>query len=197
MKTSRSDRARALFDVYTRDLSREDLQRLFTHDTRDAYRFFARGLDEDQFAALPLVEAAAAARPPDLRRLHAEAAAGAAGAVRRRAVRRAARASSSCFADSPPIEMPFGLPFIQVAVLAPSLGRRHLRAAPQPASSSICWCCWKSPTGCRSRGSSRSRARSSWRCCRAGTYRAATSRSAASRGRPTPSAGISTTCCRS
>jgi len=28
----------------------EDLQRLFTRDTRDAYRFFTRGLDEDQLA---------------------------------------------------------------------------------------------------------------------------------------------------
>ena len=31
----------------------EDLQRLFTHDTRDAYKFFSRGLDEDQVARLP------------------------------------------------------------------------------------------------------------------------------------------------
>ena len=42
------------FDAWTRDIARdvtaEDLQRLFTHDTRDAYRFFTRGLDEDQLA---------------------------------------------------------------------------------------------------------------------------------------------------
>jgi phosphoserine phosphatase RsbU/P len=44
---------RTLIDTYTRDFSAEDLQRLFTHDTVDAYRFFARGLDEEQFAALP------------------------------------------------------------------------------------------------------------------------------------------------
>lgn len=31
----------------------EDLQRLFTHDTREAYRFFSRGLDEDQLAREP------------------------------------------------------------------------------------------------------------------------------------------------
>ena len=53
MKTSGADRARQLFDTYTRDLSAEDLQRLFTHDTRDAYRFFSRGLDEEQLARLP------------------------------------------------------------------------------------------------------------------------------------------------
>lgn len=47
-----SDRARALFDTYTRDMSGEDLQRLFTHDTRDAYNFFRRGVDEDKYAGL-------------------------------------------------------------------------------------------------------------------------------------------------
>ncbi len=44
---------REWFHTYTRDLSREDLERLFTHDTRDAYDFFARGLDEEELAALP------------------------------------------------------------------------------------------------------------------------------------------------
>jgi len=45
------------FDAWTRDIARdvtaEDLQRLLTHDTRDAYRFFSRGLDEDQLAKEP------------------------------------------------------------------------------------------------------------------------------------------------
>ena len=45
------------FDAWTRDITRdvtaEDLQRLFTHDTREAYRFFTRGLDEDQLAREP------------------------------------------------------------------------------------------------------------------------------------------------
>src|SRR6476469_3635698 len=45
------------FDAWTRDLARdvsaEDLERLFTHDTRDAYRFFTRGLDEDRLAREP------------------------------------------------------------------------------------------------------------------------------------------------
>jgi sigma-B regulation protein RsbU (phosphoserine phosphatase) len=53
LKGRRSDRAREIFDVYTRDVSPEDLQRLFTHDTPDAYRFFARGLDDDRYAGLP------------------------------------------------------------------------------------------------------------------------------------------------
>src|SRR5262245_12810404 len=45
------------FDAWTRDIARdvtaEDLQRLFTHDTWDAYRFFSRGLDEDRLAREP------------------------------------------------------------------------------------------------------------------------------------------------
>jgi phosphoserine phosphatase RsbU/P len=50
---SASDRAREWFDTYTRDFSREDFQRLFTHDTAEAYDFFARGIDEDRLAGLP------------------------------------------------------------------------------------------------------------------------------------------------
>src|SRR5215216_4485509 len=36
-----------------RDVSAEDLQRLFTHDTRDAYKFFTRGLDQDRLSREP------------------------------------------------------------------------------------------------------------------------------------------------
>jgi serine phosphatase RsbU (regulator of sigma subunit) len=53
VKPSPSDRAREWFDVYTRDLSSDDLQRLFTHDTREAYHFFARTTGEDLLAQLP------------------------------------------------------------------------------------------------------------------------------------------------
>ena len=53
MKQAAKDHARAIYDRYARDVSPEDLQRLFTHDTRDAYRFFTRGVDEDAFAQLP------------------------------------------------------------------------------------------------------------------------------------------------
>lgn len=45
-------------DAWTRDVARditaEDLQRLFTHETAEAYRFFARGLDEERIAREPL-----------------------------------------------------------------------------------------------------------------------------------------------
>jgi phosphoserine phosphatase RsbU/P len=48
-----SDRAREIYQRYAHDLSSEDLQRLFTHDTRDAYRFFTRGIDPEAIAHLP------------------------------------------------------------------------------------------------------------------------------------------------
>ena len=41
------------FDTYTRDLKAEDLQRLFTHDTREAYRLFARHIDSAALQRLP------------------------------------------------------------------------------------------------------------------------------------------------
>jgi hypothetical protein len=41
------------FQDYTRDFTTDDLHRLFTRDTRDAYRFFARHIDFRQFDALP------------------------------------------------------------------------------------------------------------------------------------------------
>ena len=39
--------------TYTRGLTSEDLQRLFTRDTIEAYRFFARGIDPAEIARLP------------------------------------------------------------------------------------------------------------------------------------------------
>jgi phosphoserine phosphatase RsbU/P len=53
VKHSTADRAREWFHVYTRDLSAEDLQRLFTHDTPWAYRFFARTAGDDDFGGVP------------------------------------------------------------------------------------------------------------------------------------------------
>jgi len=53
VKATGSERAREWFETYTRDLSREDLQRLFTHDARDAYRYFSIGIDDDKYAHLP------------------------------------------------------------------------------------------------------------------------------------------------
>ena len=75
------NRARALYDRYTRDLSSEDLQRLFTHDTWDAYRFFTRGLDEEAVEPAAVVAALGHPGAPDLHRVHAEAAAGTARAL--------------------------------------------------------------------------------------------------------------------
>lgn len=46
-------RAREFFDVYTKDLKPGDLQRLFTRDAREAYEFFARGVDRSQIEHLP------------------------------------------------------------------------------------------------------------------------------------------------
>lgn len=40
-------------ETYTRDLKAEDLQRLFTRDTRDAYRFFTRHVDLSALEGLP------------------------------------------------------------------------------------------------------------------------------------------------
>jgi sigma-B regulation protein RsbU (phosphoserine phosphatase) len=51
--TPRTRRARRFFDTYTKDLKSEDVQRLFTRDTREAYRFFAREIDRDALARLP------------------------------------------------------------------------------------------------------------------------------------------------
>jgi sigma-B regulation protein RsbU (phosphoserine phosphatase) len=51
-----SDRSRfqTFVDAYTRDLTADDFQRLFTRDARDAYKFFTRGLDQRALEQLPL-----------------------------------------------------------------------------------------------------------------------------------------------
>src|SRR5205085_525947 len=41
----KAQRAKDLFDVYTKGLKASDLQLLFTRDTREAYEFFSRGID--------------------------------------------------------------------------------------------------------------------------------------------------------
>ena len=61
MKIERTRRRfRDFVDTYTRDLTANDFQRLFTRDARDAYRFFARGLDADRLKHLPWHKRAAA-----------------------------------------------------------------------------------------------------------------------------------------
>jgi phosphoserine phosphatase RsbU/P len=41
------------FDTYTKDLKADDLQRLFTRDTKEAYRFLTRGHPTEALKALP------------------------------------------------------------------------------------------------------------------------------------------------
>jgi serine phosphatase RsbU (regulator of sigma subunit) len=110
------------FDAWTRDVARdvtaEDLQRLFTHDTRDAYRFFARGLDEERVA-----------REPPLRRLLLRARQlFMAFTLRLSPARRLLYLVSlaialvgviTLFRQWGRIDVPFGTPFFHVAVFAP------------------------------------------------------------------------------
>jgi hypothetical protein len=116
--SSTSDRARALFDTYTRDLSREDFQRLLTHDTFDAYRFFTRGTADDRYAGLPLWKSA----PLRVREFFV------AFTLRLPPARRALYIGSLAIAVTGlirlfrgvgSIEIPFGLPFFQIAVWTP------------------------------------------------------------------------------
>ena len=118
MKSSPSDRARDLFDTYTRDLSRDDFQRLFTDDTRDAYRYFTRGQDEDRYAGLPLWKSA----PLRLREFFI------AFTLRLSPARRALYVGAliialvgiiRLFRGFSSVDMPFGVPFMQVGVLMP------------------------------------------------------------------------------
>ena len=56
MATRRGTKGSADFDffqAYTKDLTSEDVQRLFTRDARDAYQFFTRHIDEKAFQGLP------------------------------------------------------------------------------------------------------------------------------------------------
>ena len=119
MKTSSADRAREWFDTYTRDLSAEDLQRLFTHDTRDAYRFFSRGLDEDRIAQLPwwkqlairtrqVFVAFTLKLPPARRALYLG------------SLAIALLGLIKLFRGFAVVDLPFGTPFFQIAVLVPS-----------------------------------------------------------------------------
>ena len=45
--------ARDFFDTYTKDFSKEDLGKLFTYETPEAYRFFARGINTAELDGLP------------------------------------------------------------------------------------------------------------------------------------------------
>jgi serine phosphatase RsbU (regulator of sigma subunit) len=118
MNHSSSDRARNLFHTYTRDFSREDLQRLFTHDTRDAYQFFTRGIDEDQFTGLPWWKHA----PLRVREIFL------AFTLKLTPARRALFVGAlvlalygllRLFRGFAEVQIPFGVPFIQVGLVMP------------------------------------------------------------------------------
>ena len=118
MKETAAARARQLFETYARDFSPEALQRLFTHDTPDAYRFFARGLDEDRYASLPwwqripmrireIFVAFTLKLPPARRALYIAALVVALFGI------------IKLFRGFGAVDMPLGVPFVQVAVLVP------------------------------------------------------------------------------
>src|SRR5688500_14265709 len=118
MKQTQSDRARAIYELYSRDISAEDLQRLFTHDTRDAYRFFSRGLDEDAVKLLPWWKQAGVR----VRQIFM------AFTLKLPAARRALYLTAlvvalfgvvRLFRGFAAVEVPFGLPFLQVALAMP------------------------------------------------------------------------------
>jgi sigma-B regulation protein RsbU (phosphoserine phosphatase) len=58
--TRRRSHASDFVEAYTSGLTPEDLHRLFTRDTRDAYRFFARNVDYAALEGLPWYRRAAA-----------------------------------------------------------------------------------------------------------------------------------------
>lgn len=51
--TGQRARFQTFVDTYTKDLTADEIHRLFTRDTRDAYRFFTRGIDPDALKHLP------------------------------------------------------------------------------------------------------------------------------------------------
>lgn len=117
-QSSQSDRARALYELYSRDISVEDLQRLFTHDTRDAYRFFTRGLDEDAIRRLPwwkqlgerirqIFMAFTLKLPPARRALYLTSLVVALFGIVR------------LFRSFSQVDFPLGLPFVKIALLMP------------------------------------------------------------------------------
>lgn len=115
---SAADRAREWIHTYTRDLSREDLQRLFTDDTKDAYEFFTRGLDEEELASeswwkramlrFRQVFVAFTLKLPAARR-----------AVYFVALAIALIGIVKLFQGFAPVAVPLGTPFFQIALLLP------------------------------------------------------------------------------
>ena len=80
---STSRRLQDWMQTYVHDLKAEDLQRLFTRDTREAYEFFARHIDPKEFEGLPWHRRVGGAAAAVLHGVHDEAVAGAARRLRR------------------------------------------------------------------------------------------------------------------
>ena len=116
---SPADRAREWINTYTRDLSGEDLQRLFTDDTRDAFDFYSRGLDGEALAGLPWWKRAAlrarqifvafTLKLPPARR-----------AVYMVALVIALIGVLNLYQGFEPVPVPLGTPFFQVMLLMPT-----------------------------------------------------------------------------
>ena len=115
---SAADRAREWFHTYTRDMSREDLERLFTHETREAYDYFSRGLDEDELDGLSWWKRA----PVRFRQVFL------AFTLRLSPARRALYfgalviallGAMRLFRGIAPVPVPFGMPFFQISLPLP------------------------------------------------------------------------------
>ncbi len=78
-------KARDFFSTYTKDLNAEDLGKLFTRETPEAYRFFARGVNTAELEGLPWHRRALSLPARLLHGLHDAPVAGAAGHLRHRA----------------------------------------------------------------------------------------------------------------
>ena len=125
MRHATADRAREWFSVYTRDLSAEDLQRLFTHDTPWAYRFFARSAGDDDYGGLTWWKRA----PLRLRRVFI------AFTLKLPPARRALYIGAlivalvgllQLFRGFAVVEFPFGTPFFQIGLPMPVWARGTL-----------------------------------------------------------------------
>ena len=134
------------FEVYTKDLTGEDVQRLFTRDAPDAYRFFTRHIDEAAFAELPPMQRVALRT----RLLFL------AFTLKLSPARRALFAVSLAAFVGGLLELFAGIDLVRVPVV--HVSPRHSTAPPwsgrtapagsrSASSSSTCWCSWRWRTG--------------------------------------------------
>ena len=91
---------RQFFSRYTHDLTSEELGKLFTRETPEAYRFFARGINTAELEGLPWHKRAVKYAQALLPGLHDAPVAGAPADVRRLARPSPSSACCSCSRDS-------------------------------------------------------------------------------------------------